>query len=68
MGIRGNLAADPAAKDALIGDILVELIPFSDLKSTAYKYICEIWQSEVDEFLENKLCKIFPNLKQCIVF
>ena len=32
VGIRGNLAADSAAKDALDGDILVELIPFSDLK------------------------------------
>ena len=32
VGIRGNLAADSAAKDALDGDISVELIPFSDLK------------------------------------
>ena len=31
-GIRGNSAADSAAKDALDGDISVELIPFSDLK------------------------------------
>ena len=32
VGIRGNSAADSAAKDALDGDISVELIPFSDLK------------------------------------
>ena len=32
VGIRGNSAADFAAKDALDGDISVELIPFSDLK------------------------------------
>ena len=50
VGIRGNLAADSAAKD---GDISVELIPFSDLKSHANKYILELWQSESDDFLEN---------------
>ena len=33
VGITGNLAADSAAKDALIGDISDELTPFSDLKS-----------------------------------
>ena len=55
VGIRGNLAADSAAKDALDGDISVELIPFSDLKSCTNKYILELWQSEWDEFLENKL-------------
>ena len=32
VGIRGNSAADSAAKYALDGDISVELIPFSDLK------------------------------------
>ena len=32
VGVRGNSAADAAAKDSLIGD-MVELIPFSDLKS-----------------------------------
>ena len=32
VGIGGNSAADSAAKDALDGDISVELIPFSDLK------------------------------------
>ena len=55
VGIRGNLAADSAAKDALDGDISVELIPFSDLKSCTNKYILKLWQSEWDEFTENKL-------------
>ena len=45
-GIRGNSAADSAAKDVLDGDISVELIPFSDLKSCTNKYILELWQSE----------------------
>ena len=39
VGIRGNLAAESAAKDALDGNISVELIPFSDLKSCTNKYI-----------------------------
>ena len=30
------------------------------------KYILELWQSERDEFPENKLYKRFPVLKECI--
>ena len=44
VGIRGNSAADSAAKDALGGDILDKLIPFSDLKSCVNKYVLELWQ------------------------
>ena len=33
VGTRDNSAADAAAKDSLVGDTSVELIPFSDLKS-----------------------------------
>ena len=67
VGIRGNSAADAAAKDALVGDTSVELIPFSDLKSHANKYILQLWQSEWYELRGNKLHKIFPVLKQCVV-
>ena len=66
VGIRGNSTADSAAKDALDGNISVELIPFSDLKPHTNKYILELWQSEWGEFPENKLYKIFPVLKECI--
>ena len=41
VGIRANSATDAAAKDSLVGDTSVELIPFSDLKSRANKYILE---------------------------
>ena len=50
VGIRGNSAADAAAKDALVGDTSVELIPFSDGKSRANNYISELWQSVVMNF------------------
>ena len=53
---------------ALDGDISVELIPFSDLKPRTSKYILELWQSEWDEFPENKLYQIFPVLKECISY
>ena len=42
VGIRGNSAADSVAKDALDGDISVELIPFLHLKSRTNKYILEL--------------------------
>ena len=60
-----HTGADSAAKDTLDGDISVELIPFSDLKSRTNNCILELWQSEW-EFPENKLYKIFPVLKECI--
>ena len=66
VGIRGNSAADSAAKDILVGDI--SLIPFSDLKSRENKYMLKLWQSEWDEFPENKLYQIFPALKKSVLF
>ena len=35
------------------------------LESRVNKYALELWQSEWDEFPENKLHTIFPNLKDC---
>ena len=55
VGVRGNSAADSAVKDALNGNVSDELIPFSDLKSRVNKYVLEFWQSEWDEFPEDKL-------------
>ena len=63
VGIRGNSATDAAAKDALVGNTSVELIPFSDLKSL------ELWEPEWDELPGNKLYihKIFPVLRECVI-
>ena len=66
-GNSGNSAADSAAKDSLVGNISGDLIPLSDLKCRANKSVLELWQSVWDEFPENKLHKIFPNLKECTV-
>ena len=33
VGVRGNSLADSAANDARVGDMSVELIPFSDLNA-----------------------------------
>ena len=58
VGIRGDTAADSAAKDALDGNILVELIPFSDLKPRMKNYIFKLWQREWDEYPRSKVHKI----------
>ena len=54
MGIKGNSAADSAAEDVL-----------SDMKSRVNKSVLELWQSEWDELPDNKLRKIFSDLKDC---
>ena len=43
VGIRGNSAADSAAKDAHDGDISDELTPFADVKSRMNKYLLVLW-------------------------
>ena len=64
VGIRGNSAADSAAKDALDGDISGELILFWELKTRVNKYLLQLWQSAWDEFPENKPRKSFPKLNE----
>ena len=66
VGIRGNYAADSAAKDALDSDISDELIPFSDLKPRLNKYLVDLWQMEWDNYPYNKLYKTFSKLKECV--
>ena len=43
VGIRGNSAADSAAKDAHDGDISDELTSFADVKSRMNKYLLVLW-------------------------
>ena len=49
VGIRGNEAADRAAKEAFGKEPIDDLMAFSDLKPSTAKYIHQIWQKEWDE-------------------
>ena len=44
VGIRGNGAADRAAKEALGNKPTSDLMPFSDLKPLTAKYVYQVWQ------------------------
>ena len=46
VGIWGNEAADRAAKEVLDKEPTGDLMPFSDLKPSAAKYIHLVWQKE----------------------
>ena len=64
VGIRGNEAADRAAKEALDKNLTAELMPFSDLKPLTTKYVYQVWQKEWDEtvLVSNKFHKILSKL------
>ena len=64
VGIRGNEIADRAAEEALEKEPKEDLMPFSDLKPLAVKYIHSVWQKEWDKVIKvfNKLHDILAKL------
>ena len=68
-GIRGNRAADTAAKEALDEEPADNLTPFSDLKPLTAKYIDHVWQKEWNEavVVSNKLHEILPKLADKLI-
>ena len=64
VGIRGNEAADRAAKEAVDKKPTADLMPFSDLKTLTAKYIYQVWQKEWDEtvLVSSKFHEVLPKL------
>ena len=55
MGISGNERADSAAKAALQKDVSGCLIPYTDAYQYISQYVRDLWQSEWDTSVNNKL-------------
>ena len=62
IGIRGNEAADMAAKESLYLDITASQVPYTDLKCHINHYISHKWQERWSSCPDNKLFKIKPTL------
>ena len=70
VGIRGNEAADRAAKKALDKKPTTDLMPFSDLKPLTAKCVYQVWRKEWDEtgLVSDKFHEILPNFPNCYLF
>ena len=62
IGIRGNEAADVAAKESLDFDITASQVPYTDLKPHINSFIANKWQERWSSCPDNKLLKIKPTL------
>ena len=60
--IRGNDAADMAAKESFDQDITVSQVPYTDLKSHINFFISNKWQECWSSCRDNKLLQIKPTL------
>ena len=60
IGIRGNEAADMAARESLDQDIIVSQVPYTDLKSHINFFISSKWQERWSSCRDNKLLQIKP--------
>ena len=64
VGIRGNEAADRAAKGALTSAVSIAEAPASDWKPKAIQFVQNIRNRNWEEVQSNKLKEIVPNLKE----
>ena len=62
IGIRGNEAADVAAKESLDFNITASQVPYTDLKPHISSFIANKWQERWSSCPDNKLFKIKPTL------
>ena len=62
IGIRGNEAADLAAKESLNLDITASQVPYTDLKCHINHFISNKWQERWSSCANNKLLKIKSTL------
>ena len=62
IGIRGNEAADMAAKESLDFNITASQVPYTDLKPHINSFIANKWQERWSSCPDNKLFKIKPTL------
>ena len=62
VGIKGNEAADTAAKAGLDLRVTNMPIPYADFKCYINEFVKSKWQSQWDEAIDNKLHSIQPRL------
>ena len=62
IGIRGNEAADMAAKESLSHNITASQVPYTDLKPHINSFISDKWQERWSSCPDNKLFRIKPTL------